>query len=123
MLAFPSSGDITIEINGQKLAVAQSYRVRSSRDSRPIEAFGSAEPVGVLTGRLLHQLELSRVQIFPECSVDFYGLDDFNVVIAKPGRRVIYSGCRWSGIDESAGIGGAVLESVSIISTKRMVLS
>jgi hypothetical protein len=122
MLAFPTSQDITIEVNGQKLAVAQSYRARSSRQARPVEAFGEKEPVGTIGGRCVHQLELSRVQMFGDSGVDFHELDGFNVVIAKPDRRVIYSGCRWSDIDEAASIGSAVLEKAQILATKRMVL-
>lgn len=122
MIIFPTSGDISIEVNGKKLAVAQSYRVRSTRESRPVEAFGSPEPVGTATGRCVHHLELSRVQLVGEDTVDFYALSDFNVVIARPGCRVIYAGCEWAGIDETASLGSVVLESVSILAAKRMVL-
>jgi len=125
MIAFPTSCDITIEINGKKLAVAQSYRARSTRESRAVEAFGQSEPVGTVAGRCVHQLELSRVRLLEGAAddgIDFYTLGGFNVVIAKPGRRVIYSGCEWSGIDEAAALGGVVLESVSILAAKRMEL-
>ena len=37
--------DITIEVNGQPLAVAQSYKARTTKESRYVEAFGSREPV------------------------------------------------------------------------------
>jgi hypothetical protein len=45
------------------------------------------------------------------------------VVIVKPDRKIIYSGCEWSGIDEAASLGGAVLESVSIVAAKRLEIS
>lgn len=125
MLSFPTSGDISIEVNGTRLAVAQSYRVKSSRESKAVEAFGQREPVGTVSGRCIHQLELSRVQLLEAPGtdgVDFYDLSDFNVVIAKPGRRVIYTGCQWSAIDESASLGSVVLESVGILAARRMVL-
>ncbi len=126
MITFPTSGDITIEVNGRRLAVAQSYRARSTRDSRPVEAFGQKEPVGTVAGRCVHRLELQRVQLLEEAAsdgIDFFALSGFNVVIAKPGRRVIYSGCEWSNIDESASLGSVVLESVSILAAGRMELS
>lgn len=125
MITFPTSAEIAIEVNGKPLAVAQSYRAKTTRESRVVEAFGSREPVGAVAGPVVHQLELQRVQLLePGLSdgVDFYGLADFNVVIAKPGRRVIYSGCQWSGIDEAAALGGVVLESVSIVAAGRMEL-
>ena len=41
LISIPTSENIYIEVNGQKVAAAQSYRVKSSRESRYIEAFGS----------------------------------------------------------------------------------
>ena len=46
LVSIPTSADIYIEVNGTKVAAAQSYRVKSSRQSRYVEAFGSSEPVG-----------------------------------------------------------------------------
>ena len=33
-ITFPTGSDISIEVNGQRLAVAQSYRARTSKESR-----------------------------------------------------------------------------------------
>ena len=99
-ITFPTGSDISIEVNGQRLAVAQSYKARTAKESRYVEAFGSREPVGAVDGRVKHLLELTRVCVTGAAlreRVDFYALTDFNVVIAKPDRRVIYSGCQWTG--------------------------
>lgn len=125
MLHFPTSSDITIEVNGRPLAVAQSYRAHTTRESRYVEAFGSVEPAGTVGGKVKHVLELTRVTALSDAvgdGVDFHGLTGFNVVIAKPDRRVIYSGCEWASIDENAGLGNVVLESVSIVASRRMEL-
>ena len=52
LVSIPTSADIYIEVNGTKVAAAQSYRVKSSRQSRYVEAFGSSEPVGTVGGRV-----------------------------------------------------------------------
>ena len=125
MLHFPTSSDITIEVNGRKLAVAQQYRAQTTRESRYVEAFGSTEPAGTVGGRVKHVLELTRVCVLAETlsdGIDFHGLSGFNVVIAKPDRKIIYSGCEWASIDETAGLGNVVLEAVSIVASKRMEL-
>ena len=122
MLSIPTSNDIYIEVNGRRLAVAQSYRAKTSRDSKYVEAFGSAEPVGTVGGRIQHLLQLSRVHISGD-AVDFHAISGFNVVIVKPDRKIIYSGCEWSAIDETLSVGGVVLESVSIVAAKRMELA
>lgn len=126
MLSFSTSNDIYIEVNGQKLAVAQSYRAQTSRDSKYVEAFGHSEPVGTIGGRKKHILELTRVAVGDAIvgdGIDFYSLSGFNVVIVKPDRKIIYSGCEWAQIEENGSLGNVMLESVSIVATKRMELA
>lgn len=54
-VSIPTSADIYIEVNGRKIAAAQSYKVKSSKESKYIEAFGSQEPVGTVGGlSLIH---------------------------------------------------------------------
>ena len=61
IFSIPTSKDIYLEINGTPIAVAQSYRATTSRESQAIEAFGSVEPVGTLAGRVKH---LSLIHIY-----------------------------------------------------------
>ena len=122
-ITFPTGSDISIEVNGQRLAVAQSYKARTAKESRNVEAFGSREPVGAVDGRVKHLLELTRVCVTGAAlreRVDFYALTDFNVVIAKPDRRVIYSGCQWTEISEAASAGDLLFETVTIAASRRM---
>ena len=126
MIEFTTSGDIRLEVDGKCIAVAQGYRARASRQSRAVEAFGQDEPVGVAASRTVHEITLSRVQLLDEAlgdGIDFYGLTGFTLVIAKPGQRVIYSGCEWSSIDERVELGGMVLENVGLVAARRMVLA
>ncbi len=122
-LMFPTSQDIYIEINGRKLAVVEGYKAQSSQSSKYIEAFGESQPVGTISGRITHMLQLSRICVCVdviEDNIDLYSLHNFNMVIVKPDRRIIYSGCEWVSIKESASLNDAVLENVEIIATKRM---
>ena len=122
-ITFPTGSDISIEVNGQRLAVAQSYKARTAKESRYVEAFGSREPVGAVDGRVKHLVELTRVCVTGAAirdRVDFYALSDFNVVIAKPDRRVIYSGCQWAEISETASAGDLLLETVTIAASNRV---
>lgn len=126
MINFPTSNDITIEVNGKKLAVAQGYRAKSSRQSRYVEAFGSAEPVGAVGMRMQHTLELTRVAATGAAlgdGIDFHALSNFNVVIARPDKKIIYSGCEWGDIEETGALGNVVLESVSVVASHRMELT
>ena len=86
LVSIPTSADISIEINGQKVAAAQSYRVQSVRESRYIEAFGSSEPVGTVGGRVQHKIELSRVCLCQTEGIDFYSRTARSSIPAVSGR-------------------------------------
>ena len=124
LINIPTSADIYIEVNGRRVAAAQSYKVTSARESRYIEAFGSQEPVATVGGRIKHKIQLTRVELCGalEDGVDFYGLEDFNLGIVKPGRKVIYSGCQWAEITQGASVNEVVLESAVLVASRRMAL-
>ena len=50
---------------------------------------------------------------------NFAELDNFSLVVCKPDRNVIYSGCQWSRLEESAEVGGNVMEKVTIEAARR----
>ncbi|WP_296627028.1 hypothetical protein [uncultured Negativibacillus sp.] len=120
LVSIPTSADIYIEINGKRVAAAQSYRVQSSRESKYIEAFGSSEPVGTVGGRVKHWIELSRVCLYQTEGVDFYDLSGFNLVVVRPDCKIIYSGCEWADITQTASVGDVILEKVSLVASRRM---
>ncbi len=37
--------------------------------------------------------------------INFHELSDFSLVIVKPDRRIVYTGCNWSRIDENGTVG------------------
>ena len=119
---FPTSSDIYLEVDGVKVAVVQSYSAKASKTSSAVEAFGESEPVATVPGQTSHVLELTRLYATDEAirdGIDFYKLKDFSLVICKPDRKVIYSGCQWSSLSEHAEVGGMVLEEVQITATRR----
>lgn len=120
---FPTSADIYLEVNGKKVAVVQSYSVVTTRSSKVIEAFGQDEPVATVNGSKQHVIELSRLYATDEAisdGINFYDLDGFSLVICKPDKRVIFSGCRWSRLEEEGTLGETVLEKVKIVAGKRL---
>ena len=120
---FPTSSDIYLEVDGTKVAVVQSYTAKAAKTSRAVEAFGEEEPVATVPGQITHVLELTRLYATDEAirdGIDFYSLSDFSLVICKPDRKVIYSECQWSGIQETGTLGDMVLEKVTIVARKRL---
>ena len=119
----PTTADIYLEVNGAKVAVVQSYRVTATRTAKAIQAFGQEEPVATIRGAATYQLELTRIYATDAAirdGLDFQSLSDFNLVVCKPDKNVIYTGCEWSELQESAEVGGTVLEKVSITATHRL---
>ena len=120
---FPTSSDIWLELNGKKVAVVQSYRCATTRESATVEAFGEEEPVAAVQGPQHHEIELTRLYATDEAIADnlsFHDLKDFSLVICKPDRRVIYSGCQWSGIQEEGKLREMVVEKLSLVARHRM---
>ena len=52
--------------------------------------------------------------------INFYDLADFSLVICKPDRRVIYSGCQWSAVREEGQLNAMVAEKVTVVAAKRI---
>ena len=106
-----------------RVAVVQSYAAKTTKSSSAVEAFGELEPVATVPGQAAHVIELSRLYATDQAvrdGIDFYAMEDFSLVICKPDRKVVYSGCQWSAIQESADIGSMVLEKVTLVASKRL---
>lgn len=121
--SFPTSSDIYLEVNGKKVAVVQSYTAKATRGSSAVEAFGEREPVATIHGQVVYEVELTRLYATDDAvadGIDFYSLEDFSLVICKPDREIIYSGCQWSAINEAGSLGAMVMEKVTITASKRI---
>ena len=122
-MTIPTSRDIYLELNGKKLAVVQGYSAKALRTSREVEAFGESEPVATIEGQKSYTVELTRLYATDTAisdGIDFYGLTDFSLVICKPDRKVIYSGCEWSGIQEDGELNATVAERVTLTAARRI---
>ena len=120
---FPTSSDIYLELDGKKVAVVQSYTAKATKSSQSVEAFGESEPVATLDGQRKYPLELTRLYATDEAisdGIDFYGMKDFSLVICKPDRKVIYSGCEWSSIQEDGELDAMVAEKITVVASKRI---
>ena len=120
---FPTSSDIWLELNGKKVAVVQSYRCVTTRESATVEAFGEDEPVAAVQGPQRHEIELTRLYATDEAiaeNLSFHDLRDFSLEICKPDRRVIYSGCQGRGTQEGGKLREMVGEKLYLVARNRM---
>ena len=120
---FPTSSDIYLEVDGTRVAVVQSYSARNTRTSQSVEAFGEDQPVATIPGQQNHVIELTRLYATDEAirdGIDFHSLEDFSLVICKPDRKIIYSGCQWSSISETGALGAMVVEKITVVAAKRI---
>ena len=88
-----------------------------------VEAFGEGEPVATIEGQKSYTVELTRLYATDTAisdGIDFYNLTDFSLVICKPDRKVIYSGCEWSGIQEDGELNATVAERVTLTAARRI---
>lgn len=122
-MTIPTSRDIYLELNGKKLAVVQGYSAKALRTSREVEAFGESEPVATLVGQPTYSLELTRLYATESAisdGIDFHMLSDFSLVIVKPDRRIVYTGCNWSSIHENGSVGDLVAEKITLVAAHRV---
>ena len=120
---FPTSSDIYLELDGKKVAVVQSYTARATKSSQSVEAFGESEPVATIEGQKKYTLELPRLYATDDAvsdGINFYDLRDFSLVICKPDRKIIYSGCEWSAIHEEGQLNAMVAEKITVVASKRI---
>lgn len=120
---FPTSADIYLELDGKKVAVVQSYTAKASKSSQSVEAFGESEPVATIEGQKKYTLELTRLYATDDAvsdGINFYDLRDFSLVICKPDRKIIYSGCEWSTIHEEGQLNAMVAEKITVVASKRI---
>ena len=120
---FPTSSDIYLEIDGKKVAVVQSYTAKTTRSSQSVEAFGALDRVFTIPGPRTHVLELTRLYATDEAirdGINFHDLENFSLVICKPDRKIIYSGCQWSAIGETGALGAMVVEKITVVAAKRI---
>ena len=120
---FPTSSDIYLELDGKKVAVVQSYTAKATKSSQSVEAFGESEPVATIEGQRKYTLELTRLYATDDAisdGINFYDLRDFSLVICKPDRKVIYSGCQWSAIQEEGQLNAMVAEKITVVASKRI---
>ncbi len=126
MKGFPTSADIYLELDGRKIAVVQGYTAKASKSSRFVEAFGESEPVATIDGQRKYALELTRLYATDDAvsdGINFYDLEDFSLVICKPDRKIIYSGCQWNAIQEEGQLNAMVAEKVTLVASKRIETS
>ena len=120
---FPTSSDIYLELDGKKVAVVQSYTAKATKSSQSVEAFGESEPVATIEGQKKYTLELTRLYATDDAvsdGINFYDLRDFSLVICKPDRKIIYSGCEWSTIHEEGQLNAMVAEKITVVASKRI---
>lgn len=98
MIGFPTSYDIYLEQDGEKVATVQSY-VASKGDNG-------------------YKIRLSSVYVV-DVKRPLYSLDNFSLVIEKPEKIIVYTGCRWKSITEEGTLDSMICETADIIAESR----
>ena len=79
--------------------------------------------MATIGGQKKYTLELTRLYATDDAvsdGINFYDLADFSLVICKPDRKIIYSGCQWSAIQEEGQLNAMVAEKVTVVAAKRI---
>lgn len=120
-----TSNDIWIELNGKKIAGVQSYSTKYTNDVKTVDAFGQDIPIGWTRGKKAYSLDLTKVYLEDTAiadGIDFYSLSDgdFDLVIVKNGRRMVYKNCIVASISEDGNLNDKVQEKMSLTAHNRI---
>lgn len=99
MIGSTTSGDIFLEVGGEKIAAALGYTEKPNAHGQ-------------------YSIELHRVDATDD-GIDLCGLSDFSLVICKPDGKIIYSGCQWSSIRESGVLGSMEIDRMVVVAERR----
>jgi hypothetical protein len=117
LLSPEADTEVYLEAGGAKAAIADSYTVQTAQQSRALAAWGEQEPVGTAAGAVTYEIMLKNVR--PVDGTDLSSLADFHLVIARPGSKTVYSGCRWKNIGAAGGAGNLCCRSMQLTAAKR----
>lgn len=116
-LAPDADREVYLEADGQKVAQADSYTAVTLQGSRPVAVWGGQEPAVTAGGAVHYELTLKNV--CPIEGIDLYALADFSAVAERPGKKVVYSGCRWKSISSQGGSGSKLCQTMELTAAKR----
>lgn len=121
-----TSNDIWLELNGQRIAGVQSYSTKYTNDVKTVDAFGQDIPIGWTRGKKAYSLDLTKVYLEDTAiadGIDFYSLSDgdFDLVIVKNGKRIVYKNCIVASISEDGNLNDKVQEKMSLTAHNRIV--
>ena len=98
----PKKQQIWVEVNGERLATAQSLKCTSVKNRKAVYAFGQAEPVAWLERPTVYRVELSRLACTAKTSqMTLHKLSGFHLVTVQDGVPVVYTGCEWEELEEA----------------------
>lgn len=98
MIGFPISYDIYLEQDGEKVATVQSYMASKGDEG--------------------YHIQLSRVYMI-DVKRPLYSLDNFSLVVEKPGKIIVYTGCRWKSITEEGTLDSMICDKADIVAENR----
>lgn len=116
-LAPDADSQIYLEADGCRIASIDSYTAEVLQQSRPVFAWGEQEPVDTAAGVVHYELTLKNV--CPVEGTNMYAEANLSLVAERPGKKVIYSGCRWKSIATSGGVGSKQKHTLKLTAVKR----
>lgn len=120
-----TSDDIFFEISGRRIAGVESYSTKYTNDVKTHDAFGQDTPIGYTLGSKKYQIDLSRCYLEDTAindGIDFYDMANFDwdLVIIKNGRRIVFKSCIISEIGEDGKLKDSVAEKITVMALDRV---
>ena len=125
ILPIMTGKDVSLSVNGRRLAMVESCEISATRELQKIGAYGERTPVGVETGGTEYRILIKCARLFDQALQDgicFEKLSSFTLTLKEPDRSIVYADCVWDGVIWKADLEQGLLKQASALSFQRTVL-
>lgn len=117
-----SPREVYIEINGLWIGNVRKYKIKETREEYVVTTMGEKVARARVPKEIEYKIELSMINMIGlDEKENILDLSDFNMVITKGKKQIMFDHCNWINKIESSGIEeNKIIEELMITATKKL---
>lgn len=115
------SSQIQLFFHETPIVSAQECTVQTKRTAKVVSGYGEDTAAGLCVGARAYKITLKKLVQVQE-NINFDEASSFTICLKRQGQDMIFSECEWVDITQNIVNGKAVLETITLMSTKRKMM-
>ena len=114
--------EAVLMVEGHRIPMVEKVVLRSRREWKPVEGYGSVQPSEHRFGRVSHEIEFHRARIATNRGfelLDVFDLSDFEVTLERDGITAVFSGCNWIEVEECLSEKDRLIQKAVLVAKER----